>query len=458
MKIVVCGAGQVGFNIAQHLSNQQHDVTVIDHSQDLVRQIGEKLDLQALLGHASDPNILENAGTADADLLVAVTNSDEVNMAACQVGHTLFNVPTKVARIRNQAYLEPKWGDLFSRDQMPIDVVISPEREVAKALHRRLRVPGAFNLVPFAGDRVHLLGLSLQDDCPVIDTPLRQLSELFPSLQAVVAAVRREEGLFVPTSEDHLMSGDDIYVAVSAAMTERTMAVFGLEEQKAQRIVIVGGGNIGFYFAEYLEGTDTAINTKIIELEPERALFLSESLRKTAVIGGDALNRDILVEASVGQADTVVSVADDDEVNILASLLAKQQGAGRVITLVNNSVYKGLIGTLGIDVAIDPKETTVSSIVRYIRRGRIRDLYSVFDGKAEMIEAEIFAGSEALGKRLGSLHLRGEAKVCMIVRDGEAVFPDADTVLRDGDRVVVFALSDAVRRIEQLFSARVDIF
>ena len=458
MKIIICGAGQVGFNIAQHLAGQQHDVVVIDHSPDLVRRISEKLDLQAILGHGSNPDILSNAGAADADLLVAVTNSDEVNMIACQVAHSLFNVPIKIARIRNQAYQKDRWADLFSREHMPIDVIISPEREVAKALKRRLSVPGAFNVVPFVDGKVHLLGLTLDRDCPVIDTPLRQLTELFPNLHAVVALVNRAGRLFVPSSEDQLQAGDNIYLAVSAEKTARNMAVFGFEEPEARRVVIVGGGNIGLYFAEYLEKSPVTMNVKLIEIDPERATYLAERLGKTVVIKGDALNRDILTEAAISSADTVVSIADDDEVNILASLLAKQNGCPYSIALVNNPVYKGLIDRLGIDVAIDPKETTVSSIVRHIRRGRIRDLYTVFDGGAEIIESQVLAGSGAAGRQIGSLHLKGEAKVCMIVREDEVIVPHADTQLEAGDSVVIMVLSDAVRRIEKLFSAKADIF
>jgi len=458
MKIIVCGAGQVGFNIAKHLADQQHDVTVIDQSPSLVTQISDKLELQAIVGHGASPDVLEKAGTADADLLVAVTNSDEVNMVACQVAHSLFSVPIKIARIRNQTYQKPKWADLFSRDHLPIDVVISPEREVAKALYRRLRVPGAFNMVPFADSRIHMLGLNITETCPVVDTPLHQLTELFPNLRAVVAAVLRGEKLFVPGRDDQLQAGDTVYVASDAETTSRTMSAFGYEEKEAQRIVIIGGGNVGLFLGQYLERDSGMSNIKIIEINRDRAAVVAEKLSKSVVINGDALDQDILTEASAGLADTVVAVADDDEVNILSSLLAKRQGCGRVITLVNNSIYKCLINSLGIDVALDPKETSVSSIVRHIRRGRIRDLYSIFDGKAEIIEAEVLAGSEVAGREIGALRLQGDVKFTMLVRDDETILPQADTVLQAGDRVVILSLSGAVKKIEQLFSAKADLF
>lgn len=458
MKVIVCGAGQVGFNIAKHLADQQNDVAVIDRSVELIRKISESLDVQALVGHGSDPDMLAKAGAADADLIVAVTWADEVNMIACQVAHSLFSVPTKIARIRNQSYLKKNWRDLFSRDNLPIDVVISPELEVAEALARRLEVPGAFNMVPFAGGKVRMIGLFLDEDCPVVDTPLRQLSELFPNLQTIVVAVQRGGRLFVPRSDDQLQIGDAIVIVVEASTTERSMAVFGHEEQKAQRIVIVGGGNIGLALAELLEQSDRAPNLKIIEIKEERAKKLAEKLEKTVIINGDALNREILLEANIAQVDTIVSVADDDEVNILSALLAKQQGGATAITLLNNPIYGNLVGSLGIDVALDPRETTVSSIVRHVRRGRIRDLYSLFDGQAEMIEAEVLAGSEVVQQTIGELRLHGDVKFGMIVRDGETIVPAADTQLMAGDHVVILAMAESVRKIEQLFSARADLF
>ncbi len=463
MKVIVCGAGQVGFNIAKHLAHQQNDVTVIDRSHDLIRKISESLDVQGIVGHASDPEMLDRAGASDADMIVAVTWSDEVNMIACQVAHSLFSVPRKVARIRNRAYMKPTWGDLFSRDHLPIDVVISPEHEVAEALARRLKVPGGFNMIPFADDTVRVIGLHLNEDCPVVDTPLRQLTELFPNLNTNVVAVERGDSVFIPQRDDQLQVDDNIYIAVESATTERAMSVFGHEEQSAQRIVIVGGGNVGLALARKLEQiieqtASTITSLKLIENNADRAHVIAEKLSSTVVINGDALNRDILKEANIEQTDTVVAVADDDEVNILASLLAKQNGCSRVLTLLTNPIYNSLVGSLGIDVALDPRESTVSSIVRHLRRGRIRDLYSIRDGQAEIIEAEVLEGSDAAGKMIGALRLKGDIRIGLIIRDGQVKMPLGDTLLRPGDHVIVMALSHAVKRIEHLFSARADIF
>jgi len=305
---------------------------------------------------------------------------------------------------------------------------------------------------------VRMIGLMLDEDCPVVDTPLRQLSELFPNLRTIVVAVRRGERLFVPRSDDQLQVGDAIIIVVEASTTKRSMAVFGHEEQTARRIVIVGGGSIGLALAQLLEKSDPSLNLKIIEIDTERAKKIAESLDKTVVINGDALNREILLEANIEQVDTIVSVANDDEVNILSSLLAKQQGCASAITLMNNPIYGNLVGSLGIDVALDPRETTVSSIVQHMRRGRIRDLYSLFDGQAEFIEAEVLEGSKVAKKTLGELRLQGEVRFGMIVRNGKTILPSAETQLLSGDQVVFLAMAQSVKRVEQLFSARADLF
>lgn len=458
MKVIVCGAGQVGFNIAKYLAEQQNDVTVIDRSPELIRKISESLDVKAVVGHASDPHQLELAGAADTEMLIAVTISDEVNMIACQVAHSLFNVPTKIARIRNQVYLKSKWRDLFSRSHLPIDVIISPELEVARALLRRIEVPGAFNMMPFMDGKVRVIGLVLDENCPVINTPLRQLTELFPKLQTTVVGVIRAGKIFVPRSDDTLHVDDSIYIAVESSVTERAMAVFGHEEKSAQRTIVVGGGNVGLFLSQLLEEYSPNMNLKVIEYNTERANYIAEKLDTAIVINGDALDREILQQANIEQTDTIISVADDDEVNILSALLAKQQGCQRSITLMNNPIYANLVGSIGIDVALDPREMTVSSILRHVRRGRIRDLHSICNGNAEVIEAEVIEGADVAGKKIGDLRMHSDVRFGLIEREGEIIVPHADTQLEHGDRVVIVALLEAVKKIEHLFSARVEMF
>lgn len=458
MKVIVCGAGQVGFNIARHLANENNDVTVIERSVALIDKIRASLDVQVIQGHASHPDMLEQAGAPDADMIIAVTQADEVNMVACQIAHSLFNVPTKVARIRAQSYLDPIWQDLFSRDHLPIDVIISPEIEVARAVIRRLEVPGAFDMIPFANDRIRIVGVKLTEDCPVVDTPLRQLTDLFPDLSAVIVGVLRNEKLIVPTGDDQLLVGDDIYVCVDTRHMERALQVFGHEEQEARRVLIVGGGNVGKFLAEQLHLAHPRVNVKIIEIDEARAEQAAEQLPHAVVLKGDALDVDLLHEANVRETEAVVSVSNDDEVNILAALLAKREGATKAITLLNNQMYGPLVNSLGIDVTVDPRESTVSSILQHMRRGRIRGLQAVAGGRAEVIEGEALETSVLVGKPLKEIKLPAGIIVGGILRDGDVIVPKGGTVVEQGDRVVVFALASVVKKVEQFFSVRLEFF
>lgn len=458
MNVIICGAGQVGLNIARYLADQDNNITIIDRSSKLIRKVEQILDVQAIEGHATDPNILERAGAHDADMLIAVTISDEVNMIACQIAHSLFNIPTKIARIRNQSYLEPQWSDLFTRDNIPIDVVISPEVEVAKAIFRRLEVPGAFDTLPFCNDKVRVLGLWLDENCPVVDASLRQLTEIFPDLRVRVLAISRDDKLFIPLADDHMEVGDGVYIAVETAHVARAMGVFGHEEETARRIIVIGGGSVGLFLSQSLETRTPKLNVKIIEKDEERAAFIADKLNRTVVIHGDALDPEILHEANVAEAETVVAVTNEDEVNILSTLLAKRYGSPRAVTLVNNAVFSPLIASLGIEVRVDPREMTVSTILRHIRRGRIRDLRSVGDGVAEIIEAETLESSPLAGKTLRQVKVPRGVVVGAIVRDDQVLIPSGTTVFEAGDRVILMALTDAVKAVEQLFSVNLEFF
>lgn len=458
MKVIICGAGQVGYHIAKHLATEHNDVTVIERSAQLIDKIRSSLDVKAIQGHASHPDMLEQAGAADADMVIAVTQADEVNMLACQVAHSLFNVPTKVARIRAQSYLDPLWSDLFSRDHMPIDVVISPEIEVARAILRRLEVPGAFDMIPFAGDRVRIVGIKLGDNCPVVNTPLRQLTELFPDLRTVVVGVEREDRLIVPTGDDQLLVGDNIYVTVDTKHMDRTLSVFGHEEMTARRVLIVGGGNIGLFLAQQIQNTQPKVNIKILELSAARAEFVAEQLPNVVVLKGDALDVDLLKEANIEETETIVTVTNEDEVNILSALLGKRNGAQKAITLINNQTYGPLLNSLGIDVFVDPRESTVSSILQLMRRGRIRALRSLSGGRAEAVEGDALETSLLVGRPLREIRLPAGITVGAIIRRDEVIMPRGGTIIEVGDRVIVFATANMVRKVEEMFSVRIEFF
>ncbi len=455
MKVIICGAGQVGFHIAAYLAGEQNDVTVIDQSPELISKVSESLDVQAFVGNASQPDVLENAGAADSDMIIAVTYGDEVNMVACQVAHSLFNVPTKIARIRQQSFLEPVWADLFSRDHMPIDVIISPEIEVAQAISRRLAVPGAFDMIPLADDKVRVIGVRCSEDCPIVHTPLRQLTELFPDLNIVIVGIVHEENAFVPRSTDQMLPGDEVYFAADSAHVPRALAAFGQEESAAQRLVILGGGNIGLNLAKLITAT-TDISVRVVERDAARARKLASTMPDVMVTCGDGLDAEILEEINIQSADTVVTVTDDDETNILASLLAKRYGVERTIALANKTTYSSLVTTLGIDVLVNPRAITVSTILQHVRRGRIRAVHSLRDGFGEIIEAEAMETSPLVGSQIKEANLPSGVIIGAIVRNGEVVIPRGDTDVRARDRVILLATANTVKKVEKLFAVRLN--
>jgi len=457
MRVLICGAGQVGFNIAKYLASEDIDITVVDRRPDLIRTIQDQLDVQAVVGHAAHPETLEQAGANTADMMIAVTPQDEVNMVACQVAHSLFNVPTKIARVRSQSYLSPMWANLYSRQNMPIDVIISPEYEVARSISLLLEVPGALSVVPLCNDQIRMLGARASQDCPVVHTPLRQLSQLFPDLSIVILAIIRNGQAWVPTGDDVLNPGDEVYFISETSKISRALAVFGHENQEAiRRVVIFGGGNIGVALAQHLETHDLDFNCKLIERNEERAEFAAKSLSNTVVINGDVLDPEILDEAGIRTADTVIAITDNDETNVLSAVLAKRHGVNRAITLTNKPEYNQLTGALGIDTAINPREITVSSILQHVRRGRIHSVHAVYEGFGEVIEVDALETSELVGKSIRSASLPHGILLGAIIRKGEVVIPRGNTTVQAGDRVVLFADKNSIRKVERLFAVRLN--
>lgn len=458
MKVIICGAGQVGFHIARYLAFENNDVTVVDQSPELIGKINDQLDVQAFVGHGSHPHVLSRAGAGDADMLIAVTATDEVNMVACQIAHSLFNVPTKIARIRQQSYMDPDWSGLFARDQLPIDVIISPEIEVARAISRRIRVPGAFDVIPMANGKVRVVGVRCDDSCPVLHTPLRQLTSLFPDLDITVVGIIRDETLIIPAADDQMLPGDEVYFVSAESHVARAMAVFGHEEAETRRILIVGAGNIGTTLAETVEDRKDGYRAKIIELSKDQARRAAEKLPTTVVIQGNALDNDILEEAGVRQTEAIVAVTDDDETNILVSLLCKRFGVERAVTLINNVSYGSLITALGVDVVVSPREITASTILQHVRRGRIRAVHTLRDGYAEVIEAEALETSTLVGTPLKEAKIPDGVIIGAIVRNGETIIPRPDTMVREKDLVILLVTSKAIKKVEKMFAVRLEYF
>jgi trk system potassium uptake protein TrkA len=458
MKVIICGAGQVGWQIARHLSGEKNDVTVVDNNPDLVRRATDTLDVQGLAGFASYPDILDRAGARDADMIIAATYSDEVNMVTCQVAHSVFAIPRKIARLRSQSYLDAIYSDLYRRDHMPIDVVISPEREVAEAALQRLAAPAAFDTEQFLGGRAQLMGLRLDEECPVVNTPLRQLSDLFSTLRVVVLGIRREGRLFAPEAGDQLFVGDEAYVFAPREDIPRTLEVFGKRQDKQERLVIVGGGNIGLAVAQSLEKHRSGTRTKVIERERRCAERAADALERTIVLNGDGLETSLLNEAGIARADAVLCVTDDDKTNMLAAVRAKAAGCPYAIALINDPTLAALMQPLGIDAYINPRATTVSSILRHIRHGRVKSVYSIGDAEAEVIEAEVMSTSSIAGKAIRDIDFPEGVLVGAVRKGDEIRKPSGGLKIEAGDVAVLFALAADVRRVEQLLQVSIDFF
>ena len=459
MKVIICGAGRVGWQIARHLSGEKNDVTVVDSNADLVRRASETLDVQGVAGFASYPDVLEKAGARDADMIIAATHSDEVNMVTCQVAHSIFSVPRKIARLRSQSYLDAIYSDLYRRDHLPIDVVISPEREVAEAALQRLAAPAAFDTESFMNGRAQLLGIALTEECPVLMTPLRQLNELFPTLRAIVVGVRRDEGkLFAPSPMDILMAGDRIYVFTHIEDVNRTLEAFGKRTKKQERLIIIGGGNVGLAVARALEARTDRIRAKIIERSRSRAEFAADNLTRTIVLNGDGMDMDILAEAAIERADAVLAVTDDDKTNLLAAVRAKQAGCPMAIALVNDPTLAPLMGALDIDAYINPRATTVSSILRHIRHGKVRAVYSIGDAEAELVEAQVLATSPLAGKLVRDVDFPEGVLVGAVMKGDRVMKPAGDLRIEAGDVIALFTMAGDRPEVERLLQVSVDFF
>ncbi len=452
MRVIICGAGQVGFGIAERLAAEKNDVSIIDTAADLIHSVRDSLDVRGFVGHGSHPEVLEAAGAQNADMIIAVTLHDEVNIVACEVAHALFNVPMKIARIR------PHYQDLFSREHLPIDVIISPELEVGEMVMRRITIPGATDVVRFAEDRILMVAIECLEDCPVINTPLSQLSDLFPDLPSTVVGVSRAGKLFIPHSADQLFAGDLAYVVTTKEQVRRTLGLFGHEEEEAKRIVIAGGGNIGLYVARTIEQRQSRTKVKMIEANRERAVAAADQLRRTVVLNGSALDQKLLLECDIGDSDLMVAVTNSDQVNILSSVMAKGLGCKSNLALINNPTFHDISRSVGIDAHVNPSSVTISRVLQHVRRGRIRAVHSIQGGVAEIIEAEALETSPLVGAQLRDLDLPDDMRIGAIYRNGQVVRPHGSVRIHPKDRVVIFALAKAVKQVEQMFRVSLEFF
>lgn len=452
MRVIVCGAGQVGSTIARHLGSEGIDVTVIDISQEQVRRVDESYDVRGVAGHGSHPSVLEKAGAGDADMLIAVTRSDEVNMVACQVAYSLFGVKTRIARLRHAGYIAQNRRGLYAAEHLPIDIIISPEIEIATGIAHRLRTPGAFDMVPMADGLVQLLGIHCEsNDCSLVGQRYCELTGKGPVSGMSIIAVVRNGRCFVPDADDELQLGDDVYVIARTEQVELVMAAFGHREKLARNVVIVGGGNVGLHLSRMLREEAPSVSIKIVEQDRERAEYVARELGAGAVVlQGDALDRAMLEEAQITAAETIIAVTNEDETNIFASVLAKRAGCRRAITLVNKRSYEALMPTLGIDAVVSPSAITISTVLRHVRHGAISALYTLREDFGEVVEAEIGPDSRLLKAPIGELGLPSGMKIGAVVRNGEAMIPQDETQLRPHDHVIALVTYSSLRLAEAL--------
>lgn len=458
MRVIISGAGQVGYGIAEKLSSEGIEVTVIDSDASLVQRVRDTLDARGVHGHGSHPSVLAQAGAKDADMLIAVTQVDEINMIACQVAHSIFNIPTRIARIRAQTYLSPEWSNLFARDHLPIDVIISPEIEVGDLILQRLAYPGASEIITFEDEQVMVIAVDVTEDCAVINTPLRHLTDLFPNLDATVMGVRRDGKVMLLHSRESLIAGDQAIVAVPKDQVSRVLGLFGRDLPSPTRVVIGGAGNVGRYVARKLEQSALGVTVRLIENNRDVAQIAAEGLKDSITVFGDALKEDILREVDIRDAQMYLGLTNDDETNILSCVLASELGCAANFALVNQPQYPRFARRLGVDAFINPRMVTVSKVLRHIRRGRIRGVYSLYDGAAELIEAEALDTSTLVGKPLREIDTGTGMRIGAIVRHGAVIAPKGDVRIESGDFVVVLALAAQVRQVEQMFRVSIDFF
>jgi trk system potassium uptake protein TrkA len=458
MNIIICGAGRVGFTISKLLSEQGHSITVIDQSSEDIQKINDSLDVKAIVGKATYPSILEKANASETDMIIAVTRNDEINMLICQIAFSIFNIPKKIARIRSQDYLNPKFTRVYSKENLPIDVIISPEIEIAKSIQRKLEAPGALDSVPFADNKIRLLEILIKDGCQSIDIKFNELTKKYPKLEANIIGISREDKFFIPKKNDSVKKADKIYVIINSLQMAETLEAFGHKEKISKKILIIGGGNIGYNLAKNIEETLETVRVKIVEKNKDRAEYLANELNDTIVINGNGLDEEVLAEANLDESETVLALTNDDEDNLMVSVLVekfakdkKEIDDKRTMALINKPNYSLLQSSLKIDDLIDPRMNTVSSILKHVHKGTIENAYTISNGEYEVIEAEIIETSELINKDLKNSNLPEEIRIGAVLRDKKVIIPRSDFTFKKDDSVVFIAKKESISFVENIF-------
>ena len=456
MNILILGAGQVGSTAAYNLAkDESNDVTVVDLDGDVLRELQDRLDIRTVQGEASHPDVLERAGASDCDMVIALTDSDEVNIVACQVCYSLFHTPTKIARIRSAAYINHK--ELFSRDSMPVDVRISPEQLVCEYVEQLIKYPGALQALEFANGRVRLVGVKARQGGLLVGQKIRALRQHIPDVDSRVAAIYRAGKAVPPTGETVIEDGDEVFFIAARKDIRAVMSEMRKLEDPVRRVFIAGGGNIGFQLAKALEQTN---HVRIIERNPERAKKISEQLNRSVVLCGDAADEELLLEENIDNADVFVALTNAEEANILSAMLAKSLGAHKVMALINRPSYAALVEQGSIDIAISPQEITIGALLTHLRRGDVVRVHSLRTGSAEAIEAIAHGDektSKVVGRSIENIKLPRGANIAAIVRGDQVLMAHHDTVIQADDHVILFITERkrALKKVEQLFQVSV---
>jgi trk system potassium uptake protein TrkA len=457
LKIIILGAGQVGGTLAEHLASEANDITVVDTDQDRLRALGDRLDIRTVHGRGSFPTVLRQAGADDADMLVAVTSSDETNMVACQVAYTLFQTPTKIARVRESAYLTR--SGLFANAAIPVDVLISPEQVVTHYIKRLIEYPSALQVIDFAGGKVQMVALKAYYGGPLVGQQLRQLRTHMPNVDTRVAAIFRRDRPIIPQGDTVIEADDEVFLIAAKADIRAVMGEMRRLDESYKRIVIAGGGQIGERLAEAIENR---YQVKIIEMNPARCRHLSDTLNNTVILQGSSSDRDLLMEENIDNADLFLALTNDDEANIMSSLLAKRLGAKKVMTLINNPAYVDLVQGGEIDVAVSPQLATIGTLLAHVRRGDIVSVHSLRRGAAEAIEIVAHGdakSSKVIGKAIMHINLPPGTTIGAITRADQVIIAHDSTVIESGDHVIMFLVDKKyIRDVERLFQVGLSFF
>ena len=450
MKIIILGAGQVGSSLANNLASEANDITVVDVDSRLLQELQDRLDLRTVKGQASHPDVLLRAGAEDADMIIAVTNSDETNMVACQVAYTLFHTPTKIARVRSQAYLEHP--ELFTQESLPVDVIISPEQLVTDYVHRLIEHPGALQVLDFSGGRVQLVAVKAYYGGPLVGHELRTLRDHMPGVQSRVAAIYRRGRAINPKGNTVIEADDEVFFIAAKKDIRSVMSELRKLEKPVKRVIIAGGGNIGKRLARALEHR---YQVKLIDHNFRRTRAISEELENTIVLQGDAADEELLLEENIEQTDVFCALTNDDEVNILSAMLAKRLGARKTMALINRAAYVDLVESGDIDIAISPPQATIGSLLAHVRRGDVVMVHSLRRGAAEAIEAIAHgdaASSRVVGRTIDEIKLPQGTTIGAIVRGEEVLIAHHDTVIEAEDHVLLFVVDKKrIPDVERLF-------